>query len=140
MQARTIRVATTAATFAVLLLFANGCAVYFADEFIEHDLQAASLPARVVRSDQAVLAWDPPAEEVEHYDLYYRIRGESDWVLLDTVPATPNPQYTISYEDFGDGEYEFGVVAIYGTAESEMHTSMDSTASPRTGWYLRWQQ
>jgi hypothetical protein len=140
MQARTIRFAAIAVSLAALLLATNGCAVYFADEFIEHDLHAASLPARVVRADQAVLAWDPPAEDVEQYELYYRLHGESDWVLLDTVPASPNPQYTISYEDFGDGEFEFGVVSVRGTAESAMHTSLDSSADPRTGWYLRWQR
>lgn len=140
MQARTVRFAVIAASLAALLLSANGCAVYFADEFIEHDLQAASLPARVVRTDQAVLAWDAPANDVDHYELYYRIHGESDWVLLDTIPATPEPQYTISYEDFGEGEFEFGVVAVGADGESEMHTSLDSSASPRTGWYLRWQR
>ncbi len=140
MQARTIRFVIIAAFLTALILVANGCAVYFADEFIEHDLQAASLPARVLRSDQAVLAWDPPANDVDHYELYYRIRGESDWVLLDTVPATAEPQYAISYEDFGDGEFEFGVVAVDGSGESEMHTSLDSSASPQTGWYLRWQR
>ena len=139
LPARPLRlVILTSLALAAALL--PGCAVYFAEQFIEADPEEAAQRASVVTAAQVTLAWNAPSPDVQSYRLYFRIHGESDWVKVDDVPPTPNPQYTIEYSDFGTGEYDFGVIAEYDSDESVMHTSLDQTASPTAGWYLDWRQ
>ena len=90
---------------------------------------------------------DPQAQIVE--DLRQlaqeaRQRNAADrWLqraLDDLVARYDNPwQQPILFEDFGDGDYDFGVVAVDPeTEESAMHTCLDDTAQPDSGWYLSW--
>ena len=92
-----------------------------------------------VTADKIVLLWDAPASAVDHYTVYFRIHGTSDWVELADVPADPNPEYTIQHSTVGDGEFDFAVVAVDAAdLRSSYHTSLDTTASPQTGWYVSW--
>lgn len=92
-----------------------------------------------VNADQIVLLWDPPASAVDHYTVYFRIHGTTDWVVLGDAPAEAQPQYTVKHSVVGDGEFDFAVVAVDASAQtSAYHTSLDATASPETGWYVSW--
>jgi len=43
------------------------------------------------------------------------------------------------YSTVGHGNFDFGVTAVTGTGvDSSMHTSLDRTADPTTGWFLTW--
>lgn len=92
-----------------------------------------------VAAEQIVLLWDASPLAVDHYTVYFRIHGTPDWVELGDVPADPNPEYTVQHSTLGDGEFDFAVVAVDASAqESAYHTSLDTTASPETGWYVSW--
>lgn len=75
---------------------------------------------------------------VDTFNVYYKAQGESTWILLDTVPAAL-PLLEISNTDVGDGSWVFGVSAVDALGnESEIHSSLEATADPNTGWYLLW--
>jgi hypothetical protein len=99
-------------------------------------------PADVLTEQpQVTLAWDPPPTTVETYKLLFRVHDTNDWYLLGQIQAEPNPQYVINHADIGNGIFDFGVVAANSQGQdSNMHTSLDITAQPDTGWYLVWQQ
>ncbi len=89
--------------------------------------------------NEVTVAWDPPPSEISTYKIYYRTHESGSWILFDEIPAVDNPEYTLYHADFGDGDFDFGVIAVDGEAEeSEMHTSLDDTAQPDCGWYLAW--
>ena len=90
-------------------------------------------------SEEVTLAWDPPPSEIAAYKIFYRSHGSGTWILFDEIPADDDPEYTLFHMDFGDGDYDFGVVAVDPeTEESAMHTCLDDTAQPESGWYLSW--
>ena len=90
-------------------------------------------------SEEVTLAWDPPPSEIAAYKIFYRSHESGTWILFDEIPADDDPEYTLFHMDFGDGDYDFGVVAVDPEAEeSAMHTSLDDTAQPESGWYLSW--
>jgi hypothetical protein len=89
--------------------------------------------------NEVTVAWDPPPSEISTYKIYYRAHESGSWILFDEIPADDNPEYTLYHADFGDGDFDFGVIAVDGGAEeSEMHTSLDDSALPECGWYLAW--
>ena len=90
---------------------------------------------------QVTLAWSPPPSEVDSYKLLMRVHGTTDWyVLAEAIAAAAEPEHTVLHSDpaVGDGDFDFGVVAVKDTDSSLMHTSLDVTAQPDTGWYLSW--
>ena len=90
-------------------------------------------------TEEVTLAWDAPPSEIATYKIFYRNHGSGGWVLFDEIPADDDPEYTLFHGDFGNGEYDFGVVAVDAeTEESAMHTSLDESAQPESGWYLSW--
>jgi hypothetical protein len=75
---------------------------------------------------------------IESYNVYYKAQGESSWILLDNVPAAL-PLLEISNTQIGDGTWVFGVSALDSLGnESDIHSSLEATADPATGWYLLW--
>ena len=99
----------------------------------------------VVKSDRIVLAWDPPPSgsfgptAPVKYAVYYRPRGESDWVLLGEVDATESPEFTVWHEGLGNGLWEFGVRTMAAEGRTSLlHSSVDETASPFGGWHVHW--
>jgi hypothetical protein len=91
---------------------------------------------------QITLAWDPPASgSVVNYIVSYRSHGSSAWIALATIPASPQPSYTVLRSATGTGIFDFAVAAedSSGTV-SILHTSLDQTADPNSGWYLSWGQ
>ena len=116
----------------------SGCAMYDPDIF--GTLQDDSKYEKKITSEaQITLAWDPPSTPLQSYNIYYRVHDEVFWNLLAEIPATAEPQYTISIDDIGPGTYDFGVSAVdQDDNESALHTSLDITADPKSGWYLSW--
>jgi hypothetical protein len=90
-------------------------------------------------TEEVTLAWDPPPSEITTYKIFYRSHESGSWILFDEIPADDDPEYTLFHGEFGNGDYDFGVVAVdTETEESAMHTSLDNTAQPESGWYLSW--
>ena len=91
----------------------------------------------LITADHFTLYWDTPPDAVSEYRLYHRIHGGSEWNLLAGGLAAP--QATVTQTDLEFGTYEFAVssVSMDGVG-SELHTSLDETADPGTGWYLEW--
>ena len=108
----------------------------------------ASAPSHQVihKSASLTLQWDPPANDVHHnpnraasYIIYYRDYGANYWRVLDIIPADANPQYTVEHARLGDGAYVFAVQSISASSSrSPIHTSLDNSADPLSGWYVFW--
>jgi hypothetical protein len=92
------------------------------------------------------LAWDPPVTdfpgsptEIATYQVFYQEHGSNYWILLDEVPADRHPQCTIAHDRLKDGLYDFAIRAITVSGQvSPLHTSLDSSADPISGWYVFW--
>jgi len=98
-----------------------------------------------VTEETVTLAWDAPSPDIDFYRVLFRIHGanppESWLVLEENMSAAPSPEYTVNNADIGNGVFDFGVVAKdldADTEESALHSSLDVTAQPDTGWYLIW--
>jgi len=92
-----------------------------------------------VATTEITLAWDPSPSEVAFYRLYCRSHGTVEWTLIAEVSSAGALEYTVDQGSFGNGDFNFGVVAVTVDAvESAMHTSLDATAYPTKGWYLHW--
>jgi len=98
------------------------------------------------KSSELTLAWDPPLTdipnrltEVTKYQIYCRRHGASEWEMLGEVPASSRPEYRVEHDRLGDGLYDFAIRAITrdGLA-SPLHTSLDNSADPVSGWYVFW--
>jgi hypothetical protein len=124
-------------TFFSLLLCA--CPLYNPAAFIQHRTAQDQIS---INTSQATLQWDPPpsgASAVVSYMVSYRIHGTSTWNTLASVPASSQPEYTVLRSALGIGSFDFAVVAVDLTgASSPLHTSLDPTADPTSGWYLTW--
>jgi hypothetical protein len=93
----------------------------------------------VITADKVVLQWNPPADPVAKYEVFYRAHGTSNWTKIGEVAAAPQPVYTVQQATVGSGQFDFAVVATNASGDnSEMHTSLDPTANPNTGWYVSW--
>ena len=98
------------------------------------------------KSTELTLAWDPPLTdipnrptEVAAYQIYYREHCTCDWLLIGEIPASRHPEYTIDYSRIDAGLYDFAVRAItVDDRASPLHTSLDSSADPVSGWYVLW--
>jgi hypothetical protein len=121
-----------------------GCALYDLEVFQQtaEETSRAGTPIMVESSaDQITLEWDPPSSEVVKYIISFRIHGQDEWVPLGEIMAVPAPEYTIQYATLGDGDYDFAITAENNTGvKSGLHMSLDLTAQPPTGWYLRWRK
>jgi hypothetical protein len=92
-----------------------------------------------ITTNTLTLQWDPPASAIDHYKVYYRVHGATDWLALGDVPSGPLPEYVILHSTLGDGEFDFAVVSVNASAMmSDYHTSLDGTAQPDSGWYVSW--
>jgi hypothetical protein len=116
----------------------SSCAMYdpvafgFAEIGDEAELKTTS-------ATQVTIEWDPPASPVKSYRIYYREHDAVLWIFLTEIPAADDPQHIIDFTTLGPGTFDFGVSAVdYSDQESDIHTSLDVTADPSTGWYLLW--
>jgi len=122
------------AIIAAALTVAAGCSLDSMTEAVMVSVDGQSL----------TLAWDPPStigglDRVAGYSVWYKRYSSPYWTLLGEIPAYQAPQYTVSHERVGDGLFVFAVSSIDDAGRtSEMHSSLDWTASPMTGWYVSW--
>lgn len=134
---RSIHIAGALTALTLAVLGTSGCSLFMLGNLggsKQDDPEAIPFSG-----EQLTLAWDPPPSAVVSYRLSYRIHGTSAWSLLAEIAAAASPEYTIDHAELGDGEFDFGVVAVAeDEAQSAMHTSLDRTAQPECGWYLRW--
>ena len=106
-----------------------------------------ALPARVSvlesGSAQVTVVWEPPVKPwdaaVDSYKVYYRRVTDHEWIMLSEVSPQQSLQVTVDHRELGDGEFEFAVFAESPAGESPIHRSSEATATPSTGWILKWQ-
>ncbi|MCK5201607.1 MAG: hypothetical protein KAR21_24805, partial [Spirochaetales bacterium] len=93
-----------------------------------------------ITEDTFTIAWDPDPQSgvPDAYRMYFRSRGNEPWSLLSEVVPDIEPAFTITQDNLSFGIYEFAVSVVVGGVESGLHTSMDDTASPGTGWFVDW--
>ena len=98
----------------------------------------------VVRTPTLTLAWDMPARGSpgglpSMYRVFCKKYGEGVWLEVAEVPASADPTCTLSHKTIGNGLWEFAVQAVGADASaSDLHTSLDHTADPLTGWRVLW--
>jgi hypothetical protein len=93
-----------------------------------------------IRDTNFTLQWQKPLDATpDSYNIYYKAHHDLLWNLLYEVTSDTDYQYTINYFDLDDNlSHDFGITAVYGTTESGIHTSLESSANPNTGWYVEW--
>jgi len=134
--------------FVLVLLPFIGCPMYTAVGFKYAEsseggsgqTQGADPQGIEISGPTATVAWDEPSDDIDAYRVIIRVHGvEDSWFLLqDDHPFT---EYTLDSTKDDHGIYDIGVVAKdydSETEESALHTSLDTTAQPDTGWYLIW--
>ena len=127
--------------FFVLLL--SACPLYNPAAFVEHPNGQQTGPDDITSTaTQVTLQWDPPASgasQVVSYTVSYRVHGTTTWNTLGSVPASTQASYTVLRSTTGSGSFDFAVACINSVgASSPLHTSLDPTADPTSGWYLTW--
>ena len=98
-----------------------------------------------VKSTDFTIAWDSSdyivigSAAINSYRIYYRNHGENRWKFLDEIANIGNCEYKIMNSVLDYGIYDFAVSSVNKEgAESDLHTSLDTTADPVTGWYINW--
>ena len=133
----------------LLFLSLFNCALYDMEEFkaeaedafLQRAGSAGEFRELSSNENQVTFAWDAPSGNVQKYRFYYREHGTQQWILLEEFPATSNPEINISHSDLHNGVYDLAVTAVDNMGrESSKHSSLDPSASPDTGWYLRWEK
>lgn len=125
----------------LITLLVSACPLYNPAAFV----QQRTTPNDVLSTaTQVTVGWDPPSSgalDVVSYVVSYRIHGTTTWNKLATVSASSQPSYVVQRSVIGSGSFDFAVAAVYSNGNaSPLHTSLDPTADPTTGWYLSWGQ
>ncbi len=132
MDRPTGRVLRLLVAVATLCWWLSSCLMYAAEEFLPgQDAEALALPAQSSPA-RMPLARDPPAGAVAG--------GANDRVQLADIPAAPQPHHTVRRATRGNGELDFGTVALRDGGRSPLHGSPGPSARQTTGWYLKWQR
>ena len=126
--------------FVVLLVgLEAGCVLSDPAAFLKEPAPPPTAVMVESSADVIILQWDPPVSEIARYLVSYRVHKGTHWVLLGTAPAAPLPEFTIPHADLGNGDFDFSIAAENPAGErSDLHMSLDPTAQPPTGWFLRW--
>lgn len=76
---------------------------------------------------------------VVQYKVYYRVHGSYNWQFLMEVENSGSPECLVTSKDMDYGRYDFAVSAITEQqGVSALHSSLDRTADPFSGWYINW--
>ena len=127
------------APVALLCWSLAGCLMYMADEFRPaQDAEALSKPAESSAA-QVTLTRDPPAGAATGYRVL-RMHGTCDRVQLAGISASSEPRHSVQHSTAGNGELDFGIAAFHDGSQSPLHSSLDPSANPTTGRYLKWQR
>lgn len=150
-QEKKCRLPLLAFLILLLILPVTGCPMYTAVGFKYAESSEGEDEGQILGDDPdgieikattVTLAWDAPSPEIDYYRVLFRIHDASPpapWLILEEdLNAAESPEYTL-VENYGI--FDFGVVAKdldSETEESALHSSLDITAQPDTGWYLIW--
>lgn len=122
--------------FILFSLIISGCAMPSLSKFTVDETDNEEIFKST--TDVTLLWADVNTITVESYKVYYKPHGDSTWILLDSIPSS-SPNYEISHSQIGNGIWDFGVSAVDELGnESKIHSSLEVTANPNTGWYLLW--
>ncbi|MBB6479271.1 hypothetical protein [Spirochaeta isovalerica] len=98
-----------------------------------------------VYDESFLLSWDHNYNKLindglsDYYRVYYREHGRLTWTFLSESSISDTPQLLISNSILDFGIYDFAVSYVDEKGfETEMHSSLDSTAKPAVGWYVNW--
>jgi hypothetical protein len=100
------------------------------------------------KSDTITLFWnavDNGIDSVRSYELFYLpypSPADSAWKYLKTVPASSQPTALVYRKEINLATpFFFGVRCVTKeNVRSDVHSSLDSTANIRNGWYIKWNQ
>lgn len=104
-------------------------------------------PTEIIVNQQFFsLQWDSSCNDLTDnqadtstFRLHYRNHGTFKWYYLSDIPASKEGWFFISEEQLDYGVYDFAVSYINKEGiESELHTSLDASAKPMSGWYVNW--
>ncbi len=121
----------------LILTFTTAC------QFFEYNDSATEI---IIRSERFTLAWDNneitipnESSSIKCYKIYYKFHNATTWTFLKNTPDGKTVEISISKDILDYGIYDFGVAAQYNDDSiSELHSSLDKSADPITGWYLNW--
>jgi len=94
-----------------------------------------------VRSNQLTILWDYNGDTPEYFQLYYRDRSVNSWEWTELTQTLHGEITEITIEEgihLSYGLYELAVEAVSAEEISELHSSLDTEATPITGWYVNW--
>ncbi|MFZ7131897.1 MAG: hypothetical protein ACOWWR_06025 [Eubacteriales bacterium] len=98
----------------------------------------------MVRGNYLTIEWDNPffieeANKIKTYRIFIRSHGTYGWTFVSGKAYSEQTSFTIEKGDLRSGKYDIGVAIV--TTDGEMtaiHSSLDNTAIPQTGWYIFW--
>lgn len=88
-----------------------------------------------------IIKWDTPdGTSPSSYKFYYRAHNDINWIYLTEINSTSTLELEVDYTTLNtiSKDIDFGVSAIYSDGESLVHSSLDTTANPSSGWYVHW--
>ena len=132
---------TYALNLLLFILLLTTCSRLSSPFFINHNNCPREI---IIYEDYFNLEWDNPAElqqtnSILLHKIYIRKHGDIDWQLVKEIDSGVKTSCIIRGDEFEPNKYDIGVsfVTTDGT-ESAIHSSLDKTASPPTGWYIFW--
>lgn len=141
----TVKTKNTLFIFTILLMVINSSSCKMPS--VNRSVQDEKKPVNVENDECAVLyseatltlKWDYDDEmPIEYFRLYFKAHGSPNWTSMILLTKITEAEATINHNKLGDGSWDFGVSAVVNNTESEIHSSMDHSASPETGWYIKW--
>jgi len=121
-----------------LMSFLSSCALYDMKAFLVEEQKSDGFQVNVFSGEQFTLSWNAPQSAPQKYIVCYRPHGASENSWID-LGETADVSFNVMYESIGkNGEYDFAVFAINEDGEKYEHMSLDPTAEPPTGWFIRW--
>jgi len=91
-----------------------------------------------VSTENFTISWDQSDLPADFYKVYYRNHGTFTWTYLGSTASGTILEFTIDQSILTYGVYDLAVSSVVGIEESELHSSMDDSALPATGWYIDW--
>jgi hypothetical protein len=92
-----------------------------------------------VTADSFTISWNADlAANADEFRIYYREHGSFIWTYLGSTLFGTTLEYTIDQSAIPFGVYDLAVSSVEAGVESELHSSMDDSAVPATGWYVDW--
>ena len=120
----------------ILITLSSSCV------FFEYTSEARQI---IIKSDSFTISWDSPEYKTDtlhspitSYKIYYCPHHTNHWKLLGEADSISS-KINITNDILGYGIYDIAVSSVDSFGfESRLHTSLDTTADPITGWYINW--